>query len=271
MKLTYFGTAAAEGFPAIFCQCDYCKEARLLGGKNVRTRSQALVNDDLLIDFNADTYWHFLANGVQGDAIPNLLVTHSHSDHFYPEELERHQSPFAHEMREPFLHVYSGKEVCDRIDGFDLLRRVRTHRLAPYMPTTVGNYTVTALPARHHEKEQAFIYIIEGDSVLLYAHDTGYFYDEVFAYIREKKIRFDLISYDCTNVDIPISDRGSHMGLPNIRRVDQMLVEMGAADADTVRVINHFSHNARPIQSVLEEKVKDDGYLVAYDGMPIEF
>ena len=51
MRLTYLGTAAAEGFPAIFCNCEYCNEARRLGGKNIRTRSQALVNDDLLIDF----------------------------------------------------------------------------------------------------------------------------------------------------------------------------------------------------------------------------
>ena len=271
MKLTYFGTAAAEGFPAVFCNCDYCKEARLLGGKNIRTRSQALVNDDLLIDFNADTYWHFLANGVKGYELPYVLVTHSHSDHFYLDEFERHQSPFAHEMTAPFLEVYGGKEVCERIDENSLLRRVHTHRLKAFEPTQIGKYTVTALPARHMETEEAFIYIIESDSVLLYAHDTGYFYDEVFEYIREKKIRFDLVSYDCTNVEIEISDRGGHMGLPNIRRVDAKLAEMGAVDKDTKRVINHFSHNARPIQSVLEEKVKDDGYLVAYDGWQVEF
>jgi phosphoribosyl 1,2-cyclic phosphodiesterase len=31
MKLNFLGTAAAEGFPAIFCNCEYCKEARKLG------------------------------------------------------------------------------------------------------------------------------------------------------------------------------------------------------------------------------------------------
>ena len=271
MKLTYFGTAAAEGFPAVFCNCDYCKEARLIGGKNIRTRSQAIIDDKILIDFNADTYWHFLANGIQGDTIPYLLITHSHSDHFYPEELERRRSPFAHQLRVPVLDIYSGKEVCEAIDGFHKLKNIKTHRLTPYEPTTIGKYTVTALPARHLEEEEAFIYIIESDSVLLYAHDTGYLYDEVLDYIRKKGIRFDLISYDCTNVDIAISDSGTHMGLPNIRRLHKALADMGAVDEKTVEIINHFSHNARPIQSVLEEKVKDDGYLVAYDGMQIEF
>ena len=50
MKLTYLGTAAAEGWPAVFCNCENCKEAARLGGRNIRTRSQALVNDDLLLD-----------------------------------------------------------------------------------------------------------------------------------------------------------------------------------------------------------------------------
>ena len=67
MKLTYLGTAAAEGFPALFCNCPYCEEARRLGGKNIRTRSQSLINDDLLIDFPADTYHHLLLQGMRGD------------------------------------------------------------------------------------------------------------------------------------------------------------------------------------------------------------
>lgn len=50
MKLTYFGTAAAEGWPGIFCHCVYCERAKQLGGKNIRTRSQALLDDTLLFD-----------------------------------------------------------------------------------------------------------------------------------------------------------------------------------------------------------------------------
>ena len=48
MQFQYLGTAAAEGWPAVFCRCKYCLEAQRLGGKNIRTRSQAIVNDDLL-------------------------------------------------------------------------------------------------------------------------------------------------------------------------------------------------------------------------------
>ena len=55
MRIKYLGTAAAEGVPGIFCDCENCKRARKLGGKNIRTRSQAILDDTLLIDFPADT------------------------------------------------------------------------------------------------------------------------------------------------------------------------------------------------------------------------
>ena len=58
MKFRYLGTAAAEGFPAMFCRCDACEEARRLGGINLRARSQALIGEDLLLDFPPDTYAH---------------------------------------------------------------------------------------------------------------------------------------------------------------------------------------------------------------------
>lgn len=64
MKLKYLGTAAYEGVPSLFCDCVVCRKSKRTGGKNLRSRSQALVNDDLLIDFPADTVWHSHAYGL---------------------------------------------------------------------------------------------------------------------------------------------------------------------------------------------------------------
>ena len=38
MKIRFLGTAAAEGWPAVFCACESCKRAERLGGKDIRTR-----------------------------------------------------------------------------------------------------------------------------------------------------------------------------------------------------------------------------------------
>lgn len=262
MKLTYFGTAAAEGFPALFCNCAHCNEARRLGGKNIRTRSQSLVNDDLLIDFPPDTYSHFLQNGVEGDRIAYLLITHTHLDHFAPAELVLRRRGFAADMRVPTLEILCSAEAARRIGTPPPGTAVTV--LEPYRAVACGDYRITPLPARH--EDDALIYLIEGDATILYAHDTGYLYDEVIAYLEEKRVHLDMISLDCTNVDIPIADDGRHMGLPNIARLLSRLADGGIIDQRTIRYINHFSHNAAPLQHILEEKAAAYGCLVAYDG-----
>lgn len=271
MKLTYLGTAAAEGFPAVFCNCAYCNRARELGGKNIRTRSQSLINDDLLLDLPADTYSHFLQNGIRGDGIRYLLITHSHSDHLYPMELAMRHGAFARNMRIPELQVFCGQGAYNKLQdspreklGFSVTL------VKPYEKFRVGDYQVIPLPARHAEGDDALIYVIQGEKTILYAHDTGYLYDEVLDYVEKEQLYFDLISLDCTNVDIAISDEGSHMGLENIGRLLEKLSEIKAIDGKTVKYINHFSHNANPIHSVLEDRVKDMNLLVSYDGLQVE-
>ena len=271
MKLTYLGTAAAEGFPALFCNCQYCNAARSLGGKNIRTRSQALINEDLLIDLPPDTYTHFLTNGILGHRIRYLLITHSHRDHLLPTELWSHKPPYAHQMDCTQLQVYCSQGAYDAIRKItDDNDYVRVQLVKPFETLRLGDYEVCPLPARHAEGDDAVIYLIKGDRTILYAHDTGYFYEEVFEYLEKNQIHIDLISLDCTNVDIPISNTSSHMGIPNILDTVQRLTAMGAVDDNTIKYINHFSHNANPIQSVLEERVASLGYRVSHDGLSVE-
>ena len=51
MKLKYLGTAAAEGYPAMFCDCENCRKAWIEKGRNIRRRSQAITDSELPIDF----------------------------------------------------------------------------------------------------------------------------------------------------------------------------------------------------------------------------
>jgi len=94
MILQYLGTGAAEGWPGMFCACEVCNTARERGGRNIRTRSQALVfankfgegtlDERLLIDLTPDTYLHYLMHNVELNKIGHLIITHSHHDHFLP-------------------------------------------------------------------------------------------------------------------------------------------------------------------------------------------
>ena len=270
MKLTYLGTAAAEGFPGIFCNCEYCKNARKKGGKNIRTRSQTLINDDLLIDFPPDSYHHFLTFGVEGDKIKYLIFTHSHHDHLFCDDLTMRGGAYSHNEREELLSIVAGGTAYDKLleNGS---RKTTLTKISPFETLKLGEYEITALPARHGGgRIGAVNYIIKSDKTILYLHDTGYPYEETFEFIRQKGFKFDLVSYDCTNVDIPITNEGSHMGIPNDLEARERLREIGAVTDKTISVINHFSHNGNPDHDHLTERVSGEGFLVSYDGMCVE-
>lgn len=278
MKLTYLGTAAAEGWPALFCRCEYCKKALERGGKNLRTRSQAMVNDDLLIDFPADSFSHMQQNGLNFSAVKTLLITHSHMDHFSPTDLHlRSTSYYAHDLSTPNLTLYGNERVMKLLERERITREeepndtgISAVEIEAYKPFTAGKYRVTALPAFHAMNEKAFVYLIEdGEKTLLYLHDTGELFDEVYEYLAANKVRADLISYDCTYVALPSG--GGHMGLDSCPKVRARLEAIGVSDEKTVSVVNHFSHNGKLIYDELEPAAKEIGFLTSYDGMVVEF
>ncbi len=282
MKLQYLGTAAAEGIPALFCKCERCVQARKRGGKNIRTRSQAIIDGKLLIDFPADTYYHSLLYGIDLADIRHVLITHSHSDHLYPNDIYMRTPGFSSlgKSEEEKLHFYGANGCMRKINsymasvGFGHDEFLGIHVLEPYKEYKIGDYTVIPLEALHDITSAPFIYIIKDacGKTLFYANDTNYFCDKVWEYLEKSNIRFDLVSIDCTDANISERRYIGHMNLSENIQVRERLIAMGRADEKTVFCSNHFSHNGDDVLyedfSVLAEK---NGFLTSFDGMTVEF
>jgi len=275
MKIKFLGTAAAEGVPAIFCDCKVCKLAREIGGREVRTRSQSIINDDFLLDLPADTYSHFLQNGISGDKIKYLFITHSHQDHFYIDELQMRKEGFSHDRRVQNLQVYCTKGAYEKYLNSDRnlgdFENVKFNLINPYERIFAGDYEVIPLPANHFKGDGAVFYIIKSEGkTLLYAHDTGMIFEEVFEYIKNEKFKFDFITFDCTNGELSFDDNSSHMGFNHIERVIEKFKTFGAIDQNTKMYINHFSHNGNCLMENMERLSKPLGLQVAFDGKQVE-
>ena len=78
MKLTYYGTGAGAGIPEIFCDCRVCRYAREKGGKEIRSRSQAVIDGVLSLDYPVDTFLHTAFYGLDMRKVKNVLITHGH-------------------------------------------------------------------------------------------------------------------------------------------------------------------------------------------------
>ena len=276
MKLQYWGTAAAGGVPAIFCRCEICKEARKRGGKNLRGRPNALIDGVLKIDFNADTYAQSLRYGVDLTEIHHLLVTHTHPDHFYPNDLHMRRQGFAHYRGgDSSFAVYGSDKVREQIrymlddSGFE--GRLSFTEMKPFRTVAVGDYNVTAYPAVHAQWAGPLIYRIEKDGKnLLYCHDSGPLKEEVFAHWRANGVVFDFVSLDCTEGCSHIS-YDAHMSFERDVAMKERMLKEGFATEKTVFCCNHFSHNgANSLYDEFVEIAAKEGFIVSFDGMEVE-
>ena len=280
MKLQYLGTAAAEGWPALFCDCDSCRRARTAGGRNIRTRSQAMLDDRLLIDLPADTYHHLLTNNIDISFIENLIITHAHEDHWYPWEVLYRSNSFASYQHPESLKpltvwgtsgIRADMEAKLAMRRLGELDRVRYQEVHPFKCYSIDNYTVTPLPANHDPKVAPVIYqITDGERTMLYGNDTGIPSELVWDYWARNPVHFDLVSLDCTAITQK-GWRDEHMSLDTNEEMLERLRSLGCVDDNTIVVVHHFSHNGGPIHDELCEIVADKGWLVSYDGMVVEF
>lgn len=278
MKFRYLGTAAAEGFPGMFCVCDACRRAKIAGGRNIRGRSQAIIDEKLLIDFPADTCMRVLNGTLDLPSIHDCIITHRHSDHLYAPDLEMRKKGMCKADGEIF-RVYASRPASDiikeQMDIYGLYEVVELHAIKPFDVFTVaGEYKVTALPATHDPKVipdggRAVFYIIEKDGKrILYAHDTGYFSEETWKYLEENRPYFSFASLDCTGG--PRSAGANHMGLSLCKEVTDRLKACGCFDGSTRVVLNHFSHNGGLIHDELVPVAAEYGFEVSYDGFELE-
>ncbi|MBQ8782179.1 MAG: MBL fold metallo-hydrolase [Clostridia bacterium] len=277
MKIKYLGSGASEGFPAMFCTCDNCKRAKLAGGKNIRTRSQTLINDDLLLDFNQDTYAHVVYGGLDLLPVKNIFITHYHEDHLCGHEFINLRPPFAVEaenMVKP--DVFASKATIDFLQkdlDYALVTDefITVHTLTPFEKVKAGNYDVTPLTANHDPKTEPLIYIVsDGEKSILYAHDTGWFTKETWDFLKENKPYFSLVSLDCTCTCDKISKPDGHMNLISCDNARNELIKMGCADENTSFVLNHFSHNGGYTYDELVPVAAEMNFTVTYDGIEID-
>ena len=282
MKIQYWGTAAAEGVPGIFCNCETCRLARAEKGRKLRTRSQILINNDLLVDFGPETYTNSVKYDFNLSFLQHVIITHPHEDHLYSEEFEHRLNGFACEVGVPVLILHGSadtlvnlRRITDRVDGFNGQKRIIYDIMKPYETREIGNYFVTPLPAEHGT-ETPFVYLIEqGGKSILILNDTGRPSYEVYEYLIKRGIVLDAISFDTTygfeNVLQKYGKADHHMGLLDNVSVKGFLDMNGITDKHTVCIAHHFSHQGVDADyHKMCEHADKYGFLVSYDGMELE-
>ena len=280
MKYRYYGTAAGEGIPALWCECDVCNRAREKGGRNIMTRSQQLIDDKILIDFSSDTYTHCI-QGLPLTKIRTCILTHSHADHLYAADINNRLSHFAHMKEESTFNVYSMRPGIEEIERkleeghrSKTPDRVHLHEIVPFESFEAEGYKITPLKADHTHASGCVLYLIEKDGKCVFqVNDTGYLPDETWEYLENYKGKLNFVTFDSTETGRANDNNRHphHMNLATCCSVRDRLKGIGIANDDTIFVLNHFSHNGQYIYDELVEVGEKEGFLVSYNGLEVEF
>ncbi|MBS1370062.1 MAG: MBL fold metallo-hydrolase [Lentisphaeria bacterium] len=277
MKLTFLGTAAAEGIPALWCECEVCRKAKTLGGKEIRRRCSYLLDGDTLIDFGPDAYWQSIAFGIDLTAIDRIVFTHSHSDHLNPADVYWRRSPYFSQVTKPLTvigdrrifstiieHAAKGGAVSDLAELFIRPVHARSgERLKD------GDLELLPLRANHDRHSDPLVYVFtRGGKSIFVANDTGWLSEESWKLLEGVKL--DAAVIESTGGLKGADWRDGHMGANTSVAFRKRLVEMGCLAPDAPAVVNHFTHNCGANHDDLVKFFTPHGIEVACDGFTLE-
>jgi phosphoribosyl 1,2-cyclic phosphate phosphodiesterase len=280
MIITFLGTSAANAYPEAFCRCKNCEQARILGGKSIRKRSAALVNDDLLIDLGPDIMTASNIHNCSLSGVRYCLQTHAHADHLDTSHFLS-RSPGYGVVGAPRLHFFASSGTLRHIAH--LLERdcapagfldpaigeylnLEVHQINPQQSLTVGSYIVTTFPANHDPMVEPLLYAIQMNGrTIFYGTDTATLPEETWRGFHKYKLQFDLVILDHTYGpnELGSDHLSAHQFIEHVARMHSQ----GLLTPNARAYATHIAHEGNPAHPQLEEFAKQNGYEIAYDGL----
>ncbi len=249
MKLVFLGTGAADWDWTHF-------------RAETRGSTSTLVDGHILVDAGQTARHNFLRAGISPECIRDILITHSHSDHFSPESI---CALAAESCTKP--HLYASPQALQQIpDGL-----CNKHPLRIGEKLRIGTCEVTVLRANHALKdpsESAFHFLFNTpEKRMLYALDGAWMCSDACRLLEGRLI--DLIVWDatCGNTfdDWRFAD---HNDLAMIRSMRNSLQMLGIISTGTIHLFDHIARTLWPEneQECIQLAQQFSGQLV-FDGM----
>ena len=254
MKITFLGTCACDFSPKLK------NEYKNSFDKNARRSSAMLINDRFLVDCGPHTLEALKIAGKDVSLITDLFITHLHSDHFNPANVNE----LAKDRSEP-LRVWVREDALT--EGLEnvtvmLMRQFKSYEIE-------SGSRVIALPANHDNKAypRHLFFEVNGKTAF-YGCDGAWMINSTYYFLKDKKL--DLAVLDCTTGDYEGDFRmGEHNSIPMLRVMLPSLRTFKVIDEHTEV---YFSHLAPSLHASHDETVliaAEMGAKVAYDGLEI--
>lgn len=264
MDILLQGSGAADGIPALFSDSRVSRYAREHGGKDIRSRSAALVDGQLRIDFGPDTWHQLVRDRIDARDLTSIVFTHSHEDHLCLSELQYMLYSFTPELAAP-LTIFANTSVISQIEArypdfpFELIVT------KSFEAVTFGDYTITPIAAYHKLDEDCHNLLIERDGkTLLYGTDTGYWREPTWEFLAGCHV--DGLILECTDGRV-VSGYHGHLSISGFVETIERLRTLGTLREGAPIVSTHHCHYGDATHEELVQQLEPHGVTVGFDGL----
>ncbi|MDP2720404.1 MAG: MBL fold metallo-hydrolase [bacterium] len=247
MKIKFLGTSAGWPLPRLGCQDKICSST---DPKDTRTRSQAIVNDKLLLDIGPDTYQHLKTPGLDPTKTKYAAISHEHPDHTFG------LWDLGHIYNSEKIKVILNEETYRKIKKLFFYKEYEILILKDGQKIIVDGLELSLLRVNHTTSSFG-VSIKEKTKRLFWAPD----FKALPSATQEELSGADLIAMD-----------GSEL---NIKSRNHQTIKEGISLGKTLKAkkiyFTHIGHRTLPHRE-LEGYVQREGanFQVAYDGQEIE-
>lgn len=267
MTIRLLGTGGADGIPALFGDDPVSNWAREHGGREIRTRAAAVIDEGLKIDLPPENAAQLFDNGLRATDWDLLLFTHSDDDHLTLSELQYAVYPFTERFEVPFP-IYANATVLDEIRRRYPDWPIDLCEVRSFETFESSGYRISPLRARHTPGEDCVNYLIERDGRrLVYATDTGVWSDETFEFLIGTQVH--LLVLECTNAFQPSTYLG-HLDMEGFSYMIKRLRSSGVLANDSRVITTHHSAAGGARHCDLPSALAPLGAEPGYDGMLLE-
>ncbi|HVL38224.1 MAG TPA: MBL fold metallo-hydrolase [Fimbriimonadaceae bacterium] len=267
MKIRLLGTGAADGIPAFTMDSEVSRHARQVGGKEIRSRCGALIDDVLKLDLPPDTLAQCQRDRVDPGLWTGLVFSHSHDDHFAPREIQYFVYPFNEREFTPFT-IYGNAAICSRLNEIYPEWPIELVETRSFQCFRHGDHSVTPIRANHKLDEDSHNLIVQGEGkTFLYGTDTGVWEEPTWAYLSD--FRLDGLVLECTE-GFHGTGYAGHLDIYSFFHVIDRLRKQGTVHDGTFIATTHHSALGQATHAQLESVLRPHGIEPGFDGMVIE-
>jgi phosphoribosyl 1,2-cyclic phosphate phosphodiesterase len=257
MQVTFLGTGAAEGIPAINCDCRHCRRARTEGGKLQRERSAILLqlpDYNVLVEVPPNT--RGLINKYQVNDLQGILATHAAYNHIGGlKEFEYWPTPLDFLAETNLFKVIHKEHWTERLD------EIMFH--IPYYPGATldfGHFSLTPFAARRHQPPPADLRSVhqswgKADCLCL---QYSWPPDQLYTLSDGRRRRADR-----QHSFLRTQEEESHLS------VEEAIILNEVVGAKKV-ILTHANHSNLPHDELEAYVAQFEGISVAYDGLTVE-